>query len=240
MGAAELVMIAAAAFVGATTQRVSGLGFALTATPFFTLVAGAYEGVSIGNTLAVLTALFVLSRTWRSVAWLRAGWLLIFAIAGAIVGGWLLQYLPERLLYLIIGAVILLAVLVTAMDQRISLFPGRVGGAVAGFLAGGINVTAGVGGPMYALHATADRWPMSMWIGTVQVCLVVTNASSVAVKGIPLLDWWVWLCLIGALALGVLVGSLIGRKIRPQWARPIVLGISALGGAITIVHGIIG
>ena len=48
---AAVISLAAAVFVGASTQRISGMGFALVASPFLVIVLGPHAGITLVNLL---------------------------------------------------------------------------------------------------------------------------------------------------------------------------------------------
>jgi uncharacterized protein len=66
----ELAVVAVA--VGATAQSISGIGFALVASPFLVATLGASEGVRTALVLSTLVNVCVLAREYRCVAW-RSG-----------------------------------------------------------------------------------------------------------------------------------------------------------------------
>jgi hypothetical protein len=63
----QTVGLGAAVLVGASAQRVTGLGFSLVASPFMVLLLGPFNGVLVVNACAVVAALAVLSQVWRDV-----------------------------------------------------------------------------------------------------------------------------------------------------------------------------
>jgi uncharacterized protein len=82
--------LAAAVSVGAGTQRITGLGFALVAAPFLVLLLGPFTGVLVVNVLGVAASVLVLVQVRRGTGTapeLLAGAASGFVNATAAVGG---------------------------------------------------------------------------------------------------------------------------------------------------------
>ncbi|MPQ98260.1 TSUP family transporter [Modestobacter sp. I12A-02628] len=234
----EQVLVALAVLVGAAAQRVTGLGFALVAAPLLALVAGPVVGVSLSNALAVLLALLVLVRTWRDVWWRRAVLLVACSVVGVLAGSAVTRSAPEGALRIVMGGLVLVAVALVASRRPLPLVSGRGGAVVGGVASGFMNVTAGVGGPALAVHATADRWAPATFVATAQVYFLGVNTASLLTKGLPELPVGQWLTYTAALGVGVALGHLAGRHFPPGALRPAVLALAVAGGVITLLRGI--
>ena len=70
-GLLVLLGLAAATFAGAVAQRSTGMGFALLASPFLTLVLGPFEGILVANVCGTVASALNLSQVWRDVDWRR-------------------------------------------------------------------------------------------------------------------------------------------------------------------------
>jgi uncharacterized membrane protein YfcA len=137
-----------------------------------------------------------------------------------------------------VGALALVGVLVMAFSSRARLLPGRVGAVAAGALGGFMNVTAGVGGPALTVHATSDRWPREVFVGTGQVFLLAVNLTSVLTKGIPAEPIPVWVGALGLLFVGAFVGHHLSKVVPARVGRILVLTLAAVGSALALVRGI--
>ena len=67
-----LILLAVAVLLGACTQRLTGIGFALVASPLLVLVLGPTDGVHVSNVLNLAVSLVVLSQTYRNIDLQRA------------------------------------------------------------------------------------------------------------------------------------------------------------------------
>ncbi|MDT0401794.1 sulfite exporter TauE/SafE family protein [Streptomyces edwardsiae] len=103
-----LIPAAAVVLVGAVSQRMTGLGFALIAAPLLTLMSGPYQGIVLANLLALLVAGSVLAVSWREVEPRRAAALVPFGLLGVLPGVWVARTLSAGPLQTVIGLLTLL------------------------------------------------------------------------------------------------------------------------------------
>ncbi|HEY0247879.1 MAG TPA: sulfite exporter TauE/SafE family protein [Gryllotalpicola sp.] len=239
MALASTLLTCAAVFVGALTQRMTGLGFALVAAPLLVVVAGPVQGVLLGNVLSAMLCVIVLASVWRQIWWRRALLMIAPALVTVPIGAWVTRRVPTPLLLIVVGAVALVAVLMAAASSRVRLLPGRIGAVVGGGLSGFMNATAGVGGPMLAAHALSDRWPRDTFVATGQLFLLVLNLLSITTKGVPHVSLVVWAGVLIALALGAACGHVLGPKVPAGAGRRLVLILAAIGSAAAVVRGVL-
>ncbi len=234
----ETCLVAAAVLLGALTQRATGLGLALVAAPFLVLVAGPVAGVSLSNSLSASTCALVLARTWRRALWREVVLLALPALAAIPLGVLVVRTLPDGPLLVIVGALSVGAVSLVLLDRGRELPHGRWTGIPAGALAGFMNATAGVGGPMVSAYAMSRSWPLPVFIPTAQATLLAVNLASLAGKGPPALPPAVWLVCAAALATGLLAGELVGRHVGADRGRRLVLALALAGGVAAVARGV--
>lgn len=237
---AEIVLVVAAVLLGAGTQRITGMGFALMASPFLVLVLGVDDGVGTSQVLTLVASVIVLAQLWRAVEWRKAVLLFLAALVGIVPGAWLTRQLSAPVLAILIGGLVIVALAAVLVDARARVFTGTAGGASAGFLSGFMNVTAGVGGPPIVLYRLSTDWPHVPYVATVQVYFIGLNAASLAARGRPSLEGTTWLAVIAALIGGLVIGDQLAKYVTDAQARMMII-VVALGGAIsTVVKGIVG
>jgi uncharacterized protein len=235
----QAAAILAAVFCGAAAQGLTGLGFGLVAAPLLVLCAGPLTGVCLGNALAVVLAATILTRTWRTVRWRQAAVLVPGGVGGTLLGALVLGRVPQRLLFLLLGALVLVAVSLVAGGLRTRLLAGRTGAIGAGLASGFMNVTAGVGGPLLAVHSITEGWTTEAFVGTAQLYFLVTNSSSLLLKGLPAVQAWLWLSLLAALTGGAVTGRLASRLVPAPAARRVVIAVALAGGLATMLRGLL-
>lgn len=230
--------LAASVFIGALTQRLTGVGFALVASPLLVLVLGPLQGVVITNVFGVATALAVYLFHVRDVEYRKVLPILAAAAVAVVPGALLAQALPAPVLAVGAGVLIVLALALSVLARRIphvTRWPGQVGaGAVSGFM----NVIAGVGGPAITAYAFASEWEHRRFAISVQFYFVVLGAISLVARGIlPAISPIDWAAAGAALALGLIGGHLLARRVPVRAARAFSLILALLGGVAVIVRG---
>ncbi len=240
MGVAELVLVAAVVLLGATTQRVSGMGFGLVSGPFLALLLGPFLGVLLTNALGLTTSLIILSQVWRQVDLRKLALLTPPALLAIIPGAWVALTVPSAPLSIVVGSMALSALLAVLLSERLRVFRGTAGAISAGTLSGFMGVTAGVGGPAISLYALSSKWDHRPFVGTVQLHFAMITAASLTAKGWPHLTAGTWATALVALLCGVLLGSHLSRYIPVARARRLMIGLALAGSLMTVVKGITG
>lgn len=230
----SLALLGGIVLAGATMQRVSGMGFALVASPLLVVLLGPLDGVVVINILAIVISGSVFLTVLRQVEYRKALLLLIPAVIGTVPGAFVARLVPAPLLSTIVGLLVIVALCLSFVARRAPLFSGRAGAIGAGLLSGFMSTTAGVGGPAISAYAIASRWPQRAFAATVQLYFCLLAGVSLAVKwSWPSLGWQEWVaCGIGVVV-GLVGGHLLTRHIGPRGARVLVV-LCAFAGAIGI------
>lgn len=237
--AGTAVLVAGPVLLGAITQRTTGLGLALVGGPFLVAILGPRDGVSFGNALQVVLCLIVLVRTWRGVDARAAGLLLAGAVVAVPLGALVVGALPEGPLLVVVGLLALAAVALSLVPALGAWLDGTSGALAAGAVAGFVNVTAGVGGPALSAFALARRWSIEVFVPTAQVVLLVINLVALVSKGVPPLGGVVWGTGLAGIAVGVVLGDVVHRRLSAQTARRAVVVLALVGAVATVVRGLI-
>ncbi|HEX5543057.1 MAG TPA: TSUP family transporter [Micromonospora sp.] len=240
MTAWQLLGLGAVILLGAGTQRVTGLGFALVAAPFVVLLIGPFDGVLLVNACGMITAMLVLPQVWRQVDLRRAGLLLGPALLAVVPGAWVARQVAAPVLAIIIGGMLLVALVAVLTSEKARLLQGAGGAVIAGAGSGFMSVTAGVGGPAITVYALSTRWPHQAFAATAQLIFAAMGAASVTAKGgMPALAPAVWAVVAAALGVGVLVGNRLAGRVSAHRAMKAVVLLALSGAAITIIKGVI-
>lgn len=232
------VIAATAVLVGATMQRITGLGFTLVSGSFLVLALGPFNGVVLANILSLVASGIVLAVTWRAARWKTAMLLTIGVAAAVFPGAWLAAALPEAILSITVGSLAVIAVGVVIFGRPMPGLARLTGTLGTGIASGFSNVTAGIGGPPLAVYGASAAMKHGEFVATVQVVVVLMNALSLAAKhsfDIPLRI--LLICLTTTLV-GVVVGNVLARHIKPRRARSLVLVLALAGGAAAVIKGL--
>lgn len=236
----QLALLGAAVFAGAVTTRLTGMGFALVASPLLVLLLGNGNGVSLIVALGLIQAPFMLALVWRDVEPKKALGLLAPAVVGLIPGAWLAARLPRPVLSIVVGSLILVGIGATVASERARVFTGTPGLLASGFLSGLMNALAGIGGPAIVLYAVSTGWAHASFVATIQLYFGGLSLATLIAKGPPTLDVIAWAVAIVALALGLLLGQALSTRVPARVARWLVIAVAVAGGVATIVKGVQG
>lgn len=238
MGAATLAAVGVFVFLGAATQRITGMGFALVASPLLVLALGPLVGVQLSQVLGLSVSALVLVQVWRQSEWRKAAGLFVPALVGIVPGAWLTRVLPPAILSIVIGSLVLVALLATVASERARVFRGTGGLLSAGFLSGFMNVTAGVGGPAIVLYSLSTRWAHEAFLATTQLYFVGLNIASLTARGFPVLEAPTWIVAGGCLVVGLIAGNALARRVSATLARQLVVAVALIGSVATVVKGV--
>lgn len=235
----QLSGLATAVLVGAGTQRVTGLGFALVSTPFVVLVTDPFNGVVLVNILGVVTALLVLGPLWRQVEPRRAAMLTWPAVLAVLPGAWVARNVAAPVLAVLVGGLVLVALVAVIASERARVLRGGAGAVVAGSLSGFMNATAGAGGPALTVYAVSTGWQHRRFAATAQLVFAVQGIASLVAKGHwPSLPATGWILVAAGLAVGIVAGNVLAHHVPAQRARTFVVALALVGAAITVVKGL--
>lgn len=238
-GTLVLLGLAAATFVGAVAQRSTGMGFALLASPFLTLVLGPFEGILVANVCGTVASLLNLTQVWRDVDWRRAAILVPMGVVGVVPGAIAVLLLPTAPLMIGVSAVVIIGLGLTMMLRGRTLPSSKALAATGGLASGFMNVTAGVGGPGVVVYARATGWPHHRFAATAQLHFLALGITSLAAKqALPTLPAIGWAALLMSLILGLLVGNRLATKIEPALAMRLVMSVAMAGAILALGRGI--
>lgn len=246
--ASAIAFIVVAILVGATLQRVSGLGMGLVVAPLLAVLLGAAPGVLVANATTSVSALMLTIAVRRTVQWRRALLIGLAAVPGAVLGALLVSALPGAALQIVVGAVVLLGLgtgwLVDQLGhlphvRRWWVTPG------AGLVGGALNTVAGVAGPVMIVHSRLVRWDQAGFAATMQPVFMVMGGLSVLTKTfvapvsawVP--PWWLGAVVVGGVLVGIALGGYLANRVSAAAGRRTATLVATLGGAAALVRGLL-
>ncbi len=225
------------AFVAGGVQRITGMGFALCATPLLVMIYGAADGVRIVVLLGLILSLCLLLTQRAAVDW-RSAWRLTWpGLAASPLGALAVVFLPEAALLLLVGGAAIVSLLAGRSQWLAGIMAGRGATIKAGSAAGLLNLTSGLSGPPLVGYAEAVKMPVVTFIATVQVVFIALDAITIAWRGfpqLPIIDL-VWFGL--AMGAGLTVASLLARFVPDRWGRRLMFAVAWLGTAAVLAKG---
>ncbi|MER7166058.1 TSUP family transporter [Micromonospora sp. NPDC000207] len=237
MPVGDLLAVAAVA-LGATAQRLTGLGFALVAAPFLVVLLGPRTGVTLANLLSIAICAIVLASTFRHLQRRLAVALVAGAALAVPVGALVVRTLPTPALLIGVGTLTAGSVLWVVAGRELPLLRRRGGALVAGVASGFCNTTAATGGPPLAVYAASTAWPQRAFVPSVQLVGLVSNGLSVAVKGPPAVSLPLVVACAVAMAVGLLGGQFLTRRVSEAHARRMMLLLALAGSLLAVGKGV--
>jgi uncharacterized protein len=233
-----LVLLIVASVVGGVIQGAIGFGFALVAVP----VLGLIRPDAVPVTIMFVALPMSLAMSIRERAHIdRPGFLTIVAgrAAGIFVGVAVLLLVPERSLAIVIGAMVVLAAVLSALG--LDLQPKRWLNVGAGVLSGVMGTTAAVGGP--ALAVVYQRRPGPELRSTLALSylagLLLGLAALGAVGRVHLWHLVLALAMVPGMFLGLWLAIRLVGWLDQRWLRPVVLGFAAISGLVIVVRALL-
>lgn len=233
-------------------------GVFLIVTAFFTAllsgIIGMAGGLILMGALALVlpvSAAFVthgllqlVANGWRAilhrrhVAWPIVGWYALASLGAAIVV-LLVGYAPSKpLVFLLLGLVPMLVWLPRTWIRLDAAKPPHA--LISGFMVTGLNLTAGVAGPLLDIFFVRTKLTRHQIVATKATTQVFSHLAKVAVYGAPLLatrakgmpPLWVFACAVPLSMLGTVCGGWVLDRISDvnfkRWTAWIVTAVGLL------------
>ncbi|MGH3391349.1 MAG: TSUP family transporter [Actinomadura sp.] len=235
---AVALLLGGIVMLGASVQRLAGVGFALVAVPALVLLLGPADGVLLSNCATAAICAVGLASGWRQI---RPGPMVPLVVASACTvptGVWVAARLPEAVLLVGMGALVCVAVLPIMWGTRLPALHGTKGALAAGAASGFMNSSAGVGGPAVSLYAVNAGWTVREFVPNAHFHGVVVNVLSVGARGMPQLTMPVWLLAAAGITAGAVIGKVLADRVPERRARSLVLLLALAGGLTTLGKGL--
>jgi uncharacterized membrane protein YfcA len=236
---AVFVVLAVAVTMGGVVQGSVGLGLGLVAAPVATLVDPALmPGVMLW--LAAGYPVLTLAREGRASDWRGLGWAFAGRLPGTVLGVAVVSAVSARLLSLLVGLIVLVAVVLTwqvvALPMRWDVLIG------AGVVSGVMGTATSIGGPPLALvyqHVTGPRLRATM--ATYFFGGALLSLLGLAVVGELDAGDGLWaLGLAPFLVLGFLLADTVRRHVDAGRTRAAVLAVCATSAVALVVRSVFG
>lgn len=235
----SIVIMFVALMAGAVVKGATGMGLPLIALPVLTAVFGLQHAVGLMTIPLIVTNVWQVWRFRDEVRAPRLTFMPLFLFAGAVgiaIGTWALTTLPERMLVLALGIILLSYVVlrVAAPHWSLSLQMARRFGPLAGIGGGILQGATGISAPIGVtfIHSmNLDRTAHIFAVSAMFLTFSIVQLPSLWIAGVMRAEW----LLQGLLALvPILLFMPVG-----QWASS-KLSRTAFDRMILVFLGIIG
>ena len=239
-----LLVAAATLFASGTVQGATGFGFVILAAPVLTSFLAPTLAVPVLVIEGFILTLILLSRVYRAARPKRVVWLTVFGVAFIPLGAWLLVNLDERVIKVMLGAVVGVTALAmlsgfqrTAKNEHLASVPV---GMASGILMGSTGLA---GAPVILFFANQGVDPRE-FRANISIYLVVVGLIAVAtflVSGVLTRGVWVLSAqLVVPSVVGLFTGMWLSKHVSVAAFRRLALAVVLLAAAGAIVSGIAG
>jgi len=228
-------------FFAGLIQGLTGFGFALVAVPIMTLFLSPKEVVPVVLIHAILIVAVILYEARKWVDLKRIWPLMIAGIVGIPLGTYLLIFLQEGTLKILIGSVIVVFALAFLKGFRKQIKAEKLAFAPVGFISGLLAGSTMMGGPPVILFFTNQG--LSKNVFRANIVLYFTAVSLAAIPayvagGLITKEVMKYaVLLLPALIAGGLTGIRLARAVQEQLFEKIVLIILIVAGLMSIASG---
>lgn len=223
---------------GALVQGGVGFGLGVVAAPTLTLLD---PSLMPGALLVAATVLPVLlfAREPRHTDWKGLSWAFAGRLAGTVAGAAVVAVLSARALGAVVGAIVLVAVALTATKLRVAKNPGTL--MSAGFVSGATATASAIGGPPIALVYQRETGPRIRATLSVFFCVgsVISLAALASAGHLPGRAVTAGAGLIPFVAAGFGLSAPLRRYLDNGRMRAAVLVLATISAVILIMHDLL-
>jgi uncharacterized protein len=237
LGLFEYLAVLAAVTVGSAVQGTLGFGANLLGVPVLALFEPA--AIPAATTMMAVPLASTMALAERGhVDWPGVGWLMVGRLPGTVVGAAIVAVVAASTLSVLAGAAVLVAVTLSVVTTTVVV--NRRTTAAAGLASGIMGTATSIGGPPLALLYQHHEGPvlrstLAVTIGVGTVISLGGQAIAGAVHGWQLL---LALSLLPGVAVGLLLGRIVSRRVDERWLRPAVLGFATAAALLAIGRGL--
>lgn len=228
--------------IAATSQTVSGFGFALLATPLLTLVMPPSQAVVVVSIVAAPLGWVRYAQERHDVDRPLARTLTLSALPGLPLGLVMVTFFSGDLLRVTIGAVVVVLATSIARGWRLRN-PTRTTDAALGFVSGLLSTSTGTNGPPLVVALQSHELAPVAFRATIVAVFVPTGLVTLAlfVAGGTITSTGLALAALGfpASMLGNQVGRRLAPRLSPVGFRRLVLVLLFLSGFAAIAKSVL-
>lgn len=236
--------VIAVLFVATLVRTTFGFGEALIAVPLLALRVPIVVATPLAVAVSVVIAAISVAQDWRHVDRHDARWLTGASFIGLPLGVLLLKGASDRLVHLLLGAIIIgVSAYFLVRDAQGRLDERRRGWLLgAGFVSGVLGGAYGMNGPPLAIYGALRGWSPARFRATLQGYFLVTSVAELvafAIVGLwrPTVTHYL-LEALPAVAVAIVLARLVTRRLESaRFFRMVFVGLLAIG-AVLIAQGV--
>lgn len=239
------VALFTAMIVGATLQRIAGMGFAMVVAPLALLLLPGQEGVVLANVWGMIASLILIWPVRKDVEWPRVSVLVGTSLVGAFLGAVVIRALDASTFKIVVGVILVIAIFISLAIARTD-WVARVWPAstLAGVGTGMLITMSGIGGPVMTVYSVVTRWEHRKFAASMQPFVAVVSgigavaALTASPGSFPKFAPVEWALMGAALLAGLFGARYLEPFITPKTGRIIVVILGLIGAVSAVVSGI--
>ncbi len=228
------ILILAIVFVAAFAQSLTGFGFALIVMPLLTMLLGVRTAAPVVALVAITVYTVNIIRYRRAINVAEVLRLGVASAAGVPLGIWVLSNASEDLVMRVLGSILVAYGAYALAQPEVGRELSRAWAYPAGFLAGCLGGAYNTPGPPVIIYGSMRKWPRDEFRAVLQALFLVNASLVVASHALArhltqqVFTYYLWT--VPALLAGILLGSVVDRRIDQGQFRTIVLVMIVLLG----------
>jgi len=231
-------------FVATLIRSALGFGEALVAVPLLALSTPVAVAAPLAVSISVVVAAAVVVQDWRHIELRSAAGLVVASLVGIPLGILLPSMANDRIVKLLLGAVIVVFSIYSLADGRSRPQPtDHVGWLlVCGLVAGILGGAYGMNGPPLAVYGARRRWPPQQFRATLQAYFL--PASLAGLLGYASIGLWnavvtrYFLWSLPGVAGAILIGRSVNHRLPSHRFSRVVYGGLAVVGTVLLVEAL--
>jgi uncharacterized membrane protein YfcA len=222
---------------GAIIQGSVGFGLGLLAVPLLILIdPGFIPGPLL--LIAFFLNIMITYRERQSADYPSLKWIISGRLIGTIIAATVLRYLPDNILGIMFGTLIIMAVVISSTGLHLTIKPKNL--LSVGTLSGFMATSVGVGGPPLALLYQQESGKKIR--GTLAAVFLIGTMmaiiSLIIIGRFGYRELYLSVISFPAMILGFYLSGKTSKYLDRQFLRPAVLIISTLSAIVVIVKSI--
>ena len=234
LGGTDLVISLLVVFMGSLVYSTVSFGMGLVIVPFLLLFVLPIEAVIIVDVLIAIVAICVAFEARKEIV-LNKTYVLIIGAAVAIpIGAYALDVTDPTVLKLVIGGAIIMLGIISLLGINVPLAKNRITGLAIGFVTYLCITALGIGGPLSAWYAIAQKWSVNQTRGTLSAYFTVANLLALFCYislGMVTSEMWLNVLILSpATVAGILASRPLVKRLKLSTFRYVSITIIFLGG----------
>lgn len=171
-------------FIAVVIRSSIGFGDALIAMPLLVLILGIKTTTPLVGLISPTISFTILGSAWRQVNIWAAWRLILSAFLGIPIGLWLLTSVPEYIVKIILGLILIFFGLYSLFTPKLLHLPNERFAFVFGFIAGILGGAYNSNGPPAVIYGSLRQWQPTQFRATLQAFFLPTSFMILGGQGL--------------------------------------------------------